>query len=137
MGNYSPAQSRERRGHRGISAEQGGDVMRILEGPAAARYVRKLERRGQLLDAVEPQVRRIVEDVRRNGDRALRKYAERWDGLRPGASLRVSAKEMQSALDGCSRELRNALEEAASNIRRFCLWQMPKEWEHKKQGRSL
>ena len=56
--------------------------MRILEGPAAARYVRKLERRGQQLDAFEPQVRRIVEDVKRGGDRALRRYAERWDGLR-------------------------------------------------------
>ena len=79
--------------------------MRILQGPAAARYVRKLERRGQTTGAFEPQVRRIVDDVKRNGDRALRKYAERWDGLRPGASLRVSASEMQSALDGCPREL--------------------------------
>ena len=37
--------------------------MRILEGAAAARYVRKLEQRGQKLDALEPQVRRIVQSV--------------------------------------------------------------------------
>ena len=69
--------------------------MRILEGPAAARYVRKLEQRGQKLDALEPQVRRIVQSVRRDGDRALRRYAERWDGLPPGESLRVPESEMQ------------------------------------------
>ena len=36
--------------------------MRILEGPAAVRYVRKLETRGQKLDALEPKVRRIVQE---------------------------------------------------------------------------
>ena len=77
--------------------------MRILEGAAAARYVRKLEQRGQKLDALEPQVRRIVQSVRKNGDRALRRYAERWDGLSSGDSLRVSGlrvleSEMRSAL---------------------------------------
>jgi histidinol dehydrogenase len=116
--------------------------MRILEGPAAARYVRRLERRGQKPDALEPQVRRIVENVRRNGDRALRRYAERWDGLHserlhPEASLRVSESEMQSALKASPRQLRAALEEAAANIRSFCQWQKPSEWEQVRQGRTL
>ena len=51
--------------------------MRILEGRAAENYVRKLEHRGQKLDALEPRVRRIVQSVRRDGDKALRRYAER------------------------------------------------------------
>ncbi len=58
--------------------------MRILEGRAAENYVRKLEQRGQKLDALEPRVRRIVQSVRRDGDKALRRYAERWDGLGAG-----------------------------------------------------
>jgi len=111
--------------------------MRILEGPAAARYVRKLEQRGQKLDALEPRVRRIVQDVQRNGDRALRRYAERWDGLNSTDSLRVSERETQSALEASPRELRAALEEAAARIRSFCQWQRPTEWEHAKQGRTL
>jgi histidinol dehydrogenase len=111
--------------------------MRILEGPAAARYVRKLEQRGQKLDALEPRVRRIVQDVKRNGDRALRRYAERWDGLNSTDSLRVSERETQSALEASPRELRAALEEAAARIRSFCQWQRPTEWEHAKQGRTL
>jgi histidinol dehydrogenase len=111
--------------------------MRILEGPAAARYVRKLERRGHKLDAIEPQVRRIVQDVKRNGDRALRRYAERWDGLPPRDSLRVPEHEMQAALEASPRELSSALEEAAGNIRNFCRWQKPSEWERVSQGRIL
>ena len=59
---YSAAEGSECRGHCGISAEQGGHVMRILEGRAAESYVRKLEQRGQKLDALEPRVRRIVRE---------------------------------------------------------------------------
>ena len=111
--------------------------MRILEGAAATRYVRKLEQRGQKLDALEPRVRRIIQSVRKNGDRAVRRYAERWDGLRPGDPLLVSESEMQAALEDSPRELRLALEEAAASIRRFCEWQKPAEWERAIQGRML
>jgi histidinol dehydrogenase len=111
--------------------------MRILEGRAAENYVRKLARRGQKLDTLEPRVRRIVQSVRRNGDRALRRYAERWDGLSTGDSLRVSEGEMKAALKSSPSELRVALETAASNIRKFCEWQKPAEWERVKQGRKV
>ncbi|MGH9552059.1 MAG: histidinol dehydrogenase, partial [Terriglobales bacterium] len=111
--------------------------MRILEGRAAESYVRKLERRGQKLDSVEPRVRRVVQSVRRDGDRAVRQYAEQWDGLGAGDSLRVSSRDMQAALKACSRELRRALETAAGNIRSFCEWQKPAARERVQQGRRL
>jgi histidinol dehydrogenase len=111
--------------------------MRILEGRAAESYLRKLEQRGQKLDALEPRVRRIVQSVRRDGDRALRRYAEKWDGLGDGDPLRISESEMQAAMDAAPRELRLALETAAGSIRAFCEWQKPVEWERVKQGRRL
>ena len=113
--------------------------MRILEGAAAESYVRKLEQRGQKLDALEPQVRRIVESVRRDGDRALRRYAERWDGLSSAIrdALRVSESEMQAALKASSPELRAALEAAADRIRKFCEWQKIASGSESKQGRKL
>jgi histidinol dehydrogenase len=111
--------------------------MRIFEGAAATRYVRKLEQRGQKLDALEPQVRRIIRSVRKDGDYALRRYAQRWDGLRPGDPLLVPESEMQAALHDSPRELRMALEEAAASIRRFCEWQKPAQWERGIQGRTL
>ena len=111
--------------------------MRILEGRAAESYVRKLEQRGQKLDALEPRVRRIVQSVRRDGDRALRRYGEKWDGLGDGDPLRISEREMQAAMEAAPRELRLALETAAGSIRAFCEWQKPVEWERVKQGRRL
>ena len=111
--------------------------MRTLEGRAADNYVRRLERRGQKLDALEPRVRRIVQSVRRDGDRALRRHAERWDGLGAGDPLRVSEGEMKAALKSSPRELRVALETAANNIRTFCEWQKPAEWERVREGRKL
>jgi histidinol dehydrogenase len=111
--------------------------MRILEGRAAESYVRKLEQRGQKLDALEPRVHRIVKSVHRGGDRALLRYAEKWDGLAAGDSLRVSDREMKAALKASSPELRLALKIAAGNIRTFCEWQKPAEWERVRQGRRL
>ena len=112
--------------------------MRILEGRAAENYVRKLERRGQKLDALEPQVRRIVQSVRRDGDKALRRYAERWDGLNAGEALRVSEREMQAALKSCVAGVAICdWRTAAGNIRNFCQWQKPREWVREQQGRKL
>ena len=111
--------------------------MRILEGRGAESYVRKVEQRGQKLDAMEPRVRRIIKSVRSDGDRALRRYAERWDGLGANDRLRVSKNEMQAALKASSRELRDALETAADSIRTFCEWQKPHDWERSRQGRRL
>jgi histidinol dehydrogenase len=103
--------------------------MRILEGPKRDRFVRELERRGATdLADVEPAVRRIVNDVRRNGDRALRRYATRWDGLEKNEPLRVPDAELQNAWEGISAELRDAITQAATNIRRYCEWQRPEEW---------
>lgn len=109
-------------------------MMRILDGRAAEKRVAALARRGGRLDELEPKVRRIVQDVRKNGDRALRRYAERWDGLRPKQSLAVSSAEMRQALDSVSAEFRRALEKAAASIRQFAEWQQPQEWRREADG---
>jgi histidinol dehydrogenase len=108
--------------------------MRVLSGAAAAARVRKLAARGSRYEQVEPVVRRIIADVRKQGDRALRKYAERWDGLPPNESLQVSEKEIQAAWKASPSELKTALRAAATNIRRFCECQKPVEWTRTRQG---
>jgi len=108
--------------------------MRILQGKAADRYVRALERRGSQLDTIEPVVRKIVEDVRQNGDRALLKYACRFDGFKPGLSLRVSESELREAWKAAPKQLRSALRLAEKNIRRFAQWQKPKAWRRAREG---
>jgi len=111
--------------------------MRVLAGKAAEKRVRELAARASRLDAVEPQVRGIVADVRRNGDRALVKYARKWDGLQSGQPLRVAPAEIRAAWKAASSDLRFALEKAAANIRRFCEWQKPTQWMKKNGGISL
>jgi histidinol dehydrogenase len=110
--------------------------MRILTREAALQRVRKLERRGSELSKLEPQVRSIVEDVRRHGDRALRKYAKKWDGLGAKEDVRVSATELEAAWTMASPQLRVSLRKAAANIRRFCERQKPREWRKNGNGIS-
>jgi histidinol dehydrogenase len=104
--------------------------MRILEGSRRNHFVRALERRAATDFAdVEPAVRRIVNDVRKNGDRALRRYAARWDGLGKSETLRLSEADMRQAWQQTTPELQNAIRQAAANIRRYCEWQKPQEWQ--------
>lgn len=111
--------------------------MRILQGKAAEAYVGSLERRGSRLDEIEPAVRNIVDDVRRNGDRALLKYARKFDGLAAKQSLRVGESELRAAWKAAPKEFRAALQLAEKNIRRFCEWQKPKEWKRSADGATL
>jgi histidinol dehydrogenase len=111
--------------------------MRILSGRAAEARVKQLAARSSQFGTIEPRVRKIVDDVRRNGDRALRKYAAQWDSLKAGDPLRINEKELQKAWKEVSPQLRAALKQAAANIRQFCEWQKPKEWRRAKNGISL
>ena len=105
--------------------------MRILSGRRAENFVRRLEQRSATaLARVEKQVKRIVDDVRKNGDRALRRYAERFDGLRPRQPFQVAESEMEQAWNTSAAEFKQALKSAAGNIRRYCEWQKPQEWRH-------
>jgi histidinol dehydrogenase len=111
--------------------------MKMISGAEAAATVESLAERGMQLTKIEPRVRRIVNDVRRGGDRALRGYAERWDGLRANQPLRVSEGEIHEAAGSIDPSLRRSLCEAATNIRRFCEWQLPKSWTRTRAGISL
>jgi histidinol dehydrogenase len=111
--------------------------MRIVSGAAARRRVNRLAKRRFKLASVEPQVRRIVEAVRRSGDHALRRYAKKWDGLLGNQTLQVSEAEMEAAWTMATPRLRSSLRQAEANIRRFCTWQRPREWRRSSHGISL
>jgi len=111
--------------------------MRIVSGRAAEAMVKRLAIRGERSTRLEPLVQRIVNDVRRGGDRSLRRYAERWDGLGAKQALRVPEEEMVAAWETLAPELRKSLRQAAHNIRRFCEWQKPADWMRTHGGISL
>jgi histidinol dehydrogenase len=113
------------------------DAMPILEGVEQTRLVTALAGRGATdLAEVEPAVRRIVRDVRRNGDRAVRRYATRWDGLGKAEPLRVPEADLDQAWEKTHPELQDAIKHAARNIRRYAEWQAPpptNEWRREIQ----
>jgi len=111
--------------------------MRIVSGREANSLVGRLSARGARLSGLEPKVRRIVEGVRRGGERSLRRYAQRWDGLGAKEPLRVTEEEMAAALRTLSSQMSKALHQAAQNIRQFCEWQKPREWMRTRGGISV
>jgi histidinol dehydrogenase len=111
--------------------------MRILSGQKAVRMVERLASRATSLTALEPRVRTIINNVRRHGDRALRRYAEQWDGLARNNSLQISEAEMAAALQALPSDARKSLRQAAQNIRHFCEWQKPRTWTRTRRGISL
>ena len=98
-------------------------------GATAGRILSALEHRGgAALDAVMPAVKRIVNDVRRKGDRALLRYASQFDGLPGPDAFRVTQADMADAWNATSPALRKALTTAAAQIREFAKRQRPSSW---------
>lgn len=63
-------------------------------------------------------VRQVLADVRENGDKAVRKYTEMWDGI-VLSDFRVTEEEINEALRHFDPLLKQDLEEAANNIRNY------------------
>jgi histidinol dehydrogenase len=96
---------------------------------AAEALIETLEQRGAVNTArVEPVVRRILAEIRKGGDRALVKYAARFDGLTQGMDLPVSREEMKAAWETTSPKLQAAMMVARGNILAFAEAQLPREW---------
>lgn len=94
------------------------------------RLLQSLEQRGAVnLNRVERQVRRIVEDVREGGDRALLAARAHFDGVPRKEPLRIAPGDLHRAWQETSPELQAALKLAARNITEFAKRQLPQEFE--------
>jgi len=79
----------------------------------------------------------IVEEVRREGDVALLRYAKRLDDI-GNLPLQVSQGELAAAERAMRREVRDAALLAITNIRQFAEAQLPRErFEEFSPGRKL
>jgi histidinol dehydrogenase len=76
--------------------------------------------------ATERQVAVIVGAVRRDGDRALLRYAKRFDPL--DGPVEVTKAEMRSAAASVAPKVRAAIRAAARNIRIVARRQVPRGW---------
>lgn len=81
---------------------------------------------GETLTADEV-VTRTIADVRRDGDAAIHRLAQAYDGRQPGA-LEVPRTALEAAWQAIDPELRQAMELSASRIRAFHEKQPSQSW---------
>ena len=104
-------------------------------GKLTRQMLSDLEQRGNRNTArTMPVVQRIVGDVRKGGDRALRRYAAKLDGLARQQALEITRDEMKQAWEETPRPLQVAMQTASANIRKFATRQMPREWSDTNAG---
>jgi histidinol dehydrogenase len=99
---------------------------RIIESTNERAVAALLDRRTRRDVALERRVARIVERVRREGDRAVTAYARRFDKL--DGPVEITAAAIEEASRQVPRELRRAISLAARHIRRVAVRQMPRAW---------
>ncbi len=83
-------------------------------------------------------VTRILEDVRKNGDKALIKYANRFDS--PGLtleSIQATSQEINNAAKDVDRSFVRALNRAAGQIESFHKQQLSKSWDYTERPGTL
>ena len=107
----------------------GTSVSAFAGGPAEyrdrclLRRVEPAEVKREKKECLEPQAlevaKKIVEEVRREGEAALRRHAERLGDLAEGEALFIGKEKMQNALSELDRSERELLERTADRIRTF------------------
>ena len=92
--------------------------MQIIRNPKRSEWAGMLERPHIDVSALRETVLGVLNDVREGGDEAVKKYEKKFDKVEL-ESLAVSEKEMAEAEALVSGELKNALNAACENIKRF------------------
>lgn len=101
-------------------------VRKYIE-PAREEWKSLTQRASDNDSGIEESVRTTLEDVRSDGDEALLRLEARFDGVDFGSATRmkVTEDEVKEAEELVPQELKQALEEAYSNITRFHEAQRP------------
>ena len=92
--------------------------MQIIQRPDIKEWSSIIARPALEKQGLDRTVAKIMEAVRRRGDKALRKYTRDFDGV----SLRrseVSVKEIRTAEKMLDEDLKSAIRQAADNIQKF------------------
>ena len=99
-------------------------IVKLTSG-AERRLLRGRRERNLLAERVAS---RIVADVRRRGDVALREWSKKFDGVDLRSGLWVSKRAIEKAGNAISKDLRGAIKHAARNIRAVAEKQLPRGW---------
>lgn len=93
-------------------------IMQVFKHPDKKDWPDLLRRPTIDSSSLEKSVKKILDKVKDKGDRAVKKYAKEFDGVKL-KKLQVSSKEIKDAEALVSNELKKAIQQAASNIEKF------------------
>jgi len=102
-------------------------TLRVIESGDAHAMARLTRVDTRADRAFEQRVRRIVDGVRREGDRALTRMARRFDGLT--GALEVGRAEMEAGAAQAEPDVRRAIAQAARSIARVAFRQIPRHFD--------
>lgn len=92
--------------------------MKVLVNPNKNTWKKELERPIQKIKEIEKIVKPIMRKVKRQGDKALRKFALEYDHVEIDQLL-VSRDEIKESHNQVSQELKDAILQAKENIEKF------------------
>lgn len=101
-------------------------MMEIFNNPIPSEWEKLIKRPVVSAVSLEKSVKKILQQVKDKGDRAIKKYTAEFDGVKLKNAV-VSEKEIRMAIKLVSPELKTAIETAAKNIRKFHLPQLKVE----------
>ena len=104
------------------------------DGVSERELINQLKARsGEMDRKVTSAVTDILNNVKQNGDDAVREYTLKFDGHMP-SKFEISREEIDSSPDKCDRDFILALYKAADNIRDFHARQKQQSWLEPKQN---
>ena len=92
--------------------------MQIIRYPDRKDWESLLKRPAIDASGLEEKVEKILKSVRKKGDKALRKYTAKFDGVEVDDML-VSHREIEEAMGSLAPDLKEAIQLAAANIEMF------------------
>lgn len=98
------------------------------DGKIEYEFIETLKKRAQNSDKnVIPTVSEIIENVRENGDKAVREYTIKFDGKAP-ETTEISTDEIDALIEKCDKDYISTVKKAAVNISDFHKRQLQQSW---------
>jgi histidinol dehydrogenase len=92
--------------------------MKKLDNPQSSTWAELLKRPTQTFADIEETVKQIFKEVQQKGDKAVAKYTSLFDGVQLNA-IELTLDELKNAENQVSKELKEAIQLAKSNIYNF------------------
>lgn len=99
------------------------------------RFIKKLRKRSVSDPEIEDNVKKILNEVKKTGDKALIKYTKLFD--KHSLPLKIEPEEIKEKANEVSKEVLDALKFANERIRKFHERQLENSWQYKEGDITL